>query len=286
MKALLFLLLLMSFQGYAQQEADIYISTSENYFDSHEVVYNYLLANDVNLRAKPNSKSQQLENLKIGQNIIVLKRSEQMDSIKGIKANWYQVKTDSHKGWIWGGYISQNSFGSQSNTAIKFVYGLEKIVLKDGWYQKYYQIRAFKDTVQLDKVVFKSYSTYIEYVVANGSMGLSLDDVITIGIPCVGGCGCSTGELVIFWNGKQFSEVEYLLGTADAWASEYTTFTYPVHMEGIPDKIIKTEVLFIDATEDGKVTRKKIVEHFIWTGNRLVSDKKFKKTEEIYVIDQ
>ena len=275
---------MISFQCFSQQEADIYISTSENYFDSHEVVYNYMLANDVNLRAQPSSKSKQVEQLKIGQNIIVLKRSEKMDSIKGIKANWYQVETASHKGWIWGGYISQNSFGSQTNTAIKFVYGLEKIVLKDRWYQKYYQIRAFKDTVEIDKVVFKSYSTHIEYVKANGSMGLSLDDVITIGIPCVGGCGCSTGELVIFWNGKQFSEVEYLLGTADAWASEYTNFTFPVHMEGIPNKIIKTTVLFIDATEDGMITRQKIVEQFVWTGNRLITDKTVKKTEETYVI--
>lgn len=286
MKTTLVFLLFLPIIGFSQTKVDLNHSTITDYFDKEEASYSYMLANDVNLRSKPNSKSKQIEILKIGQRILVINKSENIDSIRGMKSHWYQITTDKHSGWVWGGFIANGAFGSQTNTSIKFVYGLEKIELMNGWKQKIYQIRAFIDTVELDKVSFTSNSSYFNYVKSIGNKGLGLDDVISISIPCEGGCGCTGGELIVFWNGKQFSDVESLLGIGDAWASESVDFTYPTDLEGVKNRIIKTSFLFIDSVEEDKVKRKKITEHYIWTGNRLVKDRSFKTQTKTYILDQ
>ena len=281
MKLLFILLLLLPLIGSTQIEQDIYFTTLKEYFDKKDVSYHYLLADNVNLRACASSTCEKVKQLKIGSKLTLLNRSEKIDSINGIKSHWYQIKTDQTQGWLWGGFIAQRAFGSSNNTAVKFVFGLKKIVFDEGWHQKYYQIRAFKNNVELDQIEFKSSSTTIQAIKTLGSLGLKFDDAIVIEIPCEGGCGCTGGNLYTFWNGTRFSEMQNLLGTADTWASDNYYFIFPTDMEGEPNVLVKVSNQYIDADSEKLVKRKFTKQYYRWDGKQLIEDAARKK-EEFY----
>jgi hypothetical protein len=62
----------------------------------------------VRLRKLPNLKSEILDIVNSGTNLVIVYRTKDSEIIDGIKDYWYKVilKTENKKGWIWGGYLS------------------------------------------------------------------------------------------------------------------------------------------------------------------------------------
>ncbi|MEZ4847483.1 MAG: SH3 domain-containing protein [Bacteroidia bacterium] len=283
MKKFIFLILFFPVFLIGQTPSNLGFSTVEVYSSKYEAPYHYLLADDVNLRKCPERTCTSIDALKIGQRMILLEKSQNAETINGITSHWYKVEADDVTGWIWGGMIAQGAFGSKTDPSVKFVYGLKKADPADPWYPVY-QIRAFKDHKEIARKDIEVPTRGFQ-IQGMGNNGLNLNDIISISLPCNGGCGCTTGNLVIFWNGQEFSEIEELLGTADAWASEATYFIYPTSMEGIPNILIKVSEFFIDEQEDGKIKRGITREYFKWNGKKLVPDSS-RKTEKItYVME-
>lgn len=268
------------------QKPDLNFPTVESLYDQNLEEYHYLLADSINVRDCASINCKKLGILKIGERIVLQEKSETIDTINNIKSHWYKIKSKGVNGWIFGGFIAQQAFGSQSDSSVKFVYGLKRFDVNEKFVKRTTQLRAFENNKELDQIELPISTNYINSIKTIGNSGLELKDIIIIEIPCVGGCGCSTGNLIIFWNGKKFSKVYDLLGTADAWASESYRFIYPTDMEGINNTIIKVSEFYIGESSDGKIERGISKEYFKWNGEELVADKSKKVEKKTYLIEK
>lgn len=248
---LVFFFILLSFPKLQAQVPLFYPSEAEDYWNDMDRPQYYLLADSVILRRDPNRSSTALDLLRIGQGFFISGRSGEIDTINGLAANWYYIEYPGGKGYIWGGFISLSAAGSQGPDGVRFYYGLSRQAKDSSGYMRYYaQIRAVKGQKVLDRKEFL-YNPNFELPRFDGPNGLALHDIIYWHLPCEGGCGCSTGEYYLFWDGKQFSDMYTALGTADAWASGGSVLYFPSHMLGEPGLIIRYTDDFLDETEEG-----------------------------------
>lgn len=125
----------------------------EVYTTSATKASKYLLGDDVALRDCASVQCEQLTTINIGTNVRLLAKSSTPQTINGVTSRWYKVKMGPQVGWIWGGMISQKTMVSNSNPEIKFVFGEAGFDFKGN---RQFQIRALKNGVQIDKIVFQS----------------------------------------------------------------------------------------------------------------------------------
>jgi hypothetical protein len=273
----------LALTSFGQRGADIMFATQDAYVFPEEVPFGYLLADEVSLRSCPSDTCGLQAILRIGSRLSILEQSDTIITLSGIRSYWYKVKTENRSGWLWGGFIAQQSFGSHVNPEIKFVSGYEEERMDNKMRRpaKYYQIRAFKANEQLDKIVVRSFAWDFGEVKHIGNKGLNnVDDIFEIHVPCTGGCGCSTGEIYVFWNGHKFYHVADVIGMADGEYSEYENFVFPSDMEGIPGIIIKQSGRMMESEMEREVIR----EFYEWTGAELQMSKK-KPERYTYIID-
>jgi hypothetical protein len=270
--------------GFSQQ-VDVVFTTLEEQIQ-HAESYHYVFGDSVNVRRKASKSSEKTGVLAIGQRIRLETRSEKIDTINGIKSHWYKIQTEELSGWIFGGFIAQQAFGSLSDTRVKFVSGVKRFQYLDGGMYPVHQVIAIQNNRILDVLEDPVFSYHFGEIRTLGSVGLALKDVLEIRVPCHGGCGCTAGELVVFWNGEKFSKVEELLGTADAWASESVDFIYPTDMEGIEHTIVKISDFFVKEISNKKVKRGITKEFFVWNGSALVPDPSRQTQKRFYTIEK
>lgn len=279
MKRLLFLLfLLVSLRGLAQEETsiDLQFFVTDNYLFPEEAPPFYLLADRVMLRECPSTTCKTLAQLGIAQRLVLLEQSENIDTLNGLSSRWYRVETPAGKGWLWGGFIAQYAFGSYADPDVKFLAGLEKNVRdENGRPIRYMQIRAVKNGKELQRLSVKTFSWGFGAVQQHGNKGLkNVDDILSIEVPCVGGCGCSTGEIIVFWSNQKLHHVADLMGSPDGAYSTNTRFIYPADMEGVRETLIRETYYYEDpdpnATEQPKKLKRRIQrEFFNWDGSTL-----------------
>ncbi len=262
--------------SFAQTTPEVNFATMENQVFPEEVSYQYLLADKVFLRDCPTTDCKKRAVLDIGSKLILWEKSKNQETINGITSNWYRVSTADQKGWLWGGFIAQHSFGSQAEPNVKFVFGLESsLVDPNGVQVKSYQMRAFKQGIQLDKIVFAAKEIQPWGVKNIGNKGLyNVEDIITLFTPCNDSFGCATNMNYMFWNNGKFYHVANLVETLDAAYSESEAFIFPSDMEGKTGKIIKRSGKLdsqqaIDDTS-GKIKRKMTETYYIWDGYKLL----------------
>ena len=266
MKYLTLIFTFISLLVQAQEETDLSFPLAHEYI---EKTHAYLLADEVNLRDCASKDCEKIAVLSIGSKLTLLERSEAIETINGIRSNWYKVDSGQAKGWVWGGLIATYSFGSYMDPTIKFVAGLEKKT-EEGYYC---QIRAIRDEEEVSRISIKSFAHEIGWIKNIGKMGMeNIDDVIHIEIPCVGGCGCTAGNVVVFWDGAKLHFVDNLMGTADGNYSEYVDFIYPADMEGRKGILIKQIMTYEDPDQqpEGKLTRVYIEHFFTWKNGKLM----------------
>ena len=99
---------------------------------------------------------------------------------------------------------------------VKFVAGIDHITPSDtGATDFSYRIVAIREGKELDHIVVRSFAWGFEEVTNAGNLGLkNVDDIILLNVPCVGGCGCSTGEV-----GE----------SKDVWGKEQSSLLLPFH---------------------------------------------------------
>ncbi|GAB5472028.1 MAG: hypothetical protein Mars2KO_01270 [Maribacter sp.] len=230
-----------------------------------ELSYQYLLAHKVFLRDKPSLKAKRLGVLDIGTRMVVREKSKHAQEINGINSNWYRVTVGEATGWVWGGMIAQKAFGSGADYKVKFVYGLESnTVTEAGINETKYQLRAFKDGVQLDKVVLDSLSAFPLGIKNIGNKGLfNVEDIIALDLADLN-TGHTIGKSYIFWNNGRFTNVANLRDqVTDAYAkSEY--FVFPSDMQGIKSTLeLKTTI----TDKNGTLEKEKIEQRKKWTSS-------------------
>lgn len=273
MRILLFALLLLTpAASFAQDYFEVNHYVGDYPDVPQEQGYRYLLADKVTMRNGPGTDSPTLASLPIGAKVVLLERSPQQTVVNELKSAWYKVDYNGKRGWVWGGLIATYAAGSQTNSDIKFLGGISgyKWNADSTWRQLHYQIRAVKDGQQLDKIEVPSFGRGFQQLSNIGKRGMNeVDDILLLHVPCDGGCGCSTGDIVIFWANGSFHHVEDLIGTADADYSDWVSYIYPSDMEGIPNTIIRRFASYDDATDEEyeQGILKRFVEDSFWQWN-------------------
>ena len=242
---------------------------------AEELTYEYLLAHKVFLREKPSVRSKKVTLLDIGTKMVLWEKSLYAKEIDGIKSHWYRVTTGNETGWVWGGMIAQKSFGSIADNQVKFVYGYESSAQNaSGVTETKYQLRAFKNGQQLDKMVLDSLSATPVNIQNHGSLGLfNVEDVITVDLADAES-GYQVGKSYIFWNNGRFIKVADLVDYADASYLKTESFVFPSDMQGIKSTILlKTTITKNIKTLDDALSQSNvefITTPYIWNGSKLL----------------
>lgn len=228
-----------------------YPSDADSYWSDRDRPQHYLLADSVILRREASRSSAALNLLRIGKAFFITERSDRVATLNGLAANWYGIEYPGGKGYIWGGFIALSASGSHGPDGVRFFYGLSRQAKDSSGYLRYYaQIRAVKNLTVLDRKEFL-YLPSFEAPIFEGAHGLALHDIIHWHLPCTGGCGCTTGEYYLFWDGQKFNGMHTALGTADAWASGGSVLLFPNDMLGEAGLIIRYTDDFLEETDQG-----------------------------------
>ncbi len=177
------------------------------YSNSAAKASRYLLADDVALRDCPSAQCEQLTTLNIGTYVRLLAKSDTPQTINDVCSRWYKVKMGPQVGWIWGGLISQKTMVSNVDAEMKFFFGEAG---EDADSQKQYQIRAVKNGVELDRIVFKSYALLSNDV----SIDSARQDVVTQDIIRLS--PANSEDIIIVWEHGYLKQ----LNTANVSISE------------------------------------------------------------------
>lgn len=273
-KSALFLCLFAFVNMFAQNAQEVEFEIMDKEIPAEELTYEYLLAHKVFLREKPSVRSGKIALLDIGTKMVLWEKSLYTKEIDGIKSHWYRVTTGDQTGWVWGGMIAQKSFGSIADNQVKFVYGYESIATNEsGMTETKYQLRAFKNGVQLDKMVLDSLGAIPVHIENHGSLGLfNVEDVITIDL-ADSDSGYQVGKSYIFWNNGHFKKVASLIDYADASYLKTESFVFPSDMQGVKSTILlKTTITKNIKTLDDALAQNNvefITTPYTWNGSKL-----------------
>lgn len=231
----------------------MYHTPRTQYLFPEEAPRSYILGNNVALREAPSRSGKVVTTLNAGTTVFIEEGTTDTMVMNGVGSHWYRVTTGDRQGWTWGGDIAQVAFGSTADATVKFVGGIDHITPSDtGTYDHSYRLVALKDGKEIDRIVVRSFAWGFEMVSNLGDRGLhAVDDIIALNVPCVGGCGCTTGDVLVFWSGGRFHHAADLMGSPDGEFSTNVSFIFPADMEGLPELIVREELSYDETpTED------------------------------------
>ncbi|WP_405382924.1 SH3 domain-containing protein [Maribacter sp. LLG6340-A2] len=287
-KSALFLCLFAMVNVFAQKE-QVEFEVMDKEIPAEELTYEYLLAHKVFLREKPSVRSKKVTLLDIGTKMVLWEKSLYAKEIDGIKSHWYRVTTGDQTGWVWGGMIAQKSFGSIADNQVKFVYGYESSTKNEaGVIETAYQLRAFKNGQQLDKIVFDSLYATPVHIENHGSLGLfNVEDVITVDLADAD-TGYQIGKSYVFWNNGRFKKVADLIDYADTNYLKTEHFVFPSDMQGVKSTILlKTTITkniksLNDALAQDNVEF--ITTPYVWNGSKLIKKEEVREIKDDAVV--
>jgi len=206
---------------------NVFAQTPEVVFDTYahataQKSSRYLLADDVALRDCPTTFCEKLTTLRIGTKVRLLEKSDNVDVINGITSSWYKVKMGPDTGWIFGGLISQATITSKANPEVKFVFGEESVRgIQTPGAERRYQIRAIKNGVEQDKIVFTSHQLFPEDIKNLGNEYLEkVDDILCLNGQNGESCEVNNGTLFIVWKDHKLYKETNLITATDYIAEE------------------------------------------------------------------
>ncbi|TVZ14775.1 SH3 domain-containing protein [Maribacter sp. MAR_2009_72] len=287
-KSALFLSLFAMVNLFAQTE-QVEFEIMDQEIPVEELNYEYLLAHKVFLREKPSVRSKKVGLLDIGTKMVLWEKSLYSKEIDGVNSHWYRVTTENQTGWVWGGMIAQKSFGSIADNQVKFVYGYESSTQNEAGLTKVnYQLRAFKNGQQLDKIVFDSLHAIPVHIENHGSLGLfNVEDVITVDLADAES-GYQVGKSYVFWNNGRFIKVADLVDYADNNYLKTEHFVFPSDMQGVKSTILlKTTITKNIKSLDDALAQDNvefITTPYSWNGSKLVKKQETRDIKDNAVV--
>jgi hypothetical protein len=285
---------------WAQDEGHhVYHTPRDGYMLPSDAPLEYVLGNDVALRSGPATTAELVATLSAGTALTIEEASTEELELRGIRSAWYRVVAEERTGWLWGGDIAQHSFGSTADALVKFIGGVDHITPSDTGFTDFaYRIVALREGLQVQHIVLRSFANGFEGAMNHGDLGVPLvDDIITVHVPCVGGCGCTVGDVVVFWSGGRFHHVADLMGSPDGPYSTNEYFIYPSAMVGLPGTIIRETSNYLETRspvegetqeEEGLYIIRTVEREYLrWDGQSLVpSGRAAERTEHRMAVDQ
>lgn len=293
-------LFLIPVLGSAQGELDVQFIARANYLMPEEATPEYTLMGTVVLRDEPANSGRKVAALYPGTPVLIDSASTDTAVANGIRSVWYRVEANKQLGWVWGGLLAQGTAGSHADPTVKFIGGLESIApFTDTTTVRYrYRLIAVRDGKQLDMIILPSFAWGFGLLTAQGDRGLSnVDDVLFLDVPCVGGCGCATGSVVVFWSGGRFHHAANMTGSPDGAYSTSQGLVFPSDMEGLPGIIKRVTSDYYEneitggeqLANDGEEPAQQFLRRFVrteflqWDGKALVPTGR-EKQERSYLL--
>ncbi len=266
--------------AYAGTKLEVY---NMGVFENGALVF--LAADTVNVRSAPAIGNNIIDNLPVGYQVRVEKKSVSDYSVDGLKAPWYMISYTGSKGaargYVWGGFLSIAALPVQYNGkpalllfAIKSAKNIGTIpvqgMIASGG--KIVSKTSFDAIGILNDDRTFSYSISAELHGPRGFTGIS--NMITLDFN-YGACGYPFGTIVLVYNGA-----EILYGSSAASTVEsgvfhsLSKFIFPDEKGGV-----KNGLVLVQTHEDFDESKKKYIlketkkSTLTWTGNKF-SDRK------------
>lgn len=225
MKKLIIIFILILKIGFGQNVKYL----SEDYeFKNGEIAY--MFGNDVKLREQPNTKSNVLTLLKIGEQIEILEKSDTKMEFDGIESPWYKVKANNKIGFVLGILISLDKV---TNTNLTYLISLKK----DG-FKLFAKTRVLENGLDfkenISQLITREFS-----IKAIGNKGLeNIKSILKIDY-LAESCGANGGGIYLFYDGKNLMKAIDYTQVADAgayWLIE--EYIFPHDKGGKEGKIV------------------------------------------------
>jgi hypothetical protein len=280
MKKITALMIMLALHAYAGTRLQVY---NMGAFDDGALVF--LAADTVNIRSAPLIGNNVIDNLPVGYQVKVEKKSVSTYIVDGLKAPWYLVSyTGSSglmKGYVWGGFLSVAALPvlyAGKPALILFVIKSAKnigtipvlgMIASDG---KIVSTTGFDAIGILSGDRSFGYSIAAELHGARGFTGIS--NVITLDFN-YGACGFPYGTIVLMYNGSEIicGPGAHNMVEGGVFHS-FEKFIFPDEKGGIKDRLISITTLenFDEAGKKYvlKETKKTVR---IWTANRFTEGK-------------
>ncbi|TYP96062.1 SH3 domain-containing protein [Tenacibaculum adriaticum] len=207
---------------------------SENYeFKNGEIAY--MFGNDVKLRDQPNTESDVLSLLKIGEQIEIMEKSNSAMEFDGIESPWYKIKTKDKIGFVLGSLISLDRV---INGNLTYLISLKKDGLK-----LYLKTRVLENELEFKENTSQLFTGEFS-IKATGNKGLEIIKSIFEIDYLAESCGVNGGGIYLFYDGKELIKAIDYTRVADAdlyWFIE--EYIFPNDKDGLKGKIVyKSEI--------------------------------------------
>lgn len=230
MKRLIIIFILISKIGFGQEIKYL----SENYeFKKGEIAY--MFGNDVKLRDLPNTKSNVLSLLKIGEQIEIIEKSDSIMEFEGIESPWYKIKTNDKIGFVLGSLISLDK---ATNGNLTYLISLKKDGVK-----LFAKTRVFENEIEFKENISELMTSEFS-IKANGNKGLkNIKSIFEIDY-LAESCGVNGGGTYLFYDGENLIKAIDYTQVVDADAYWFIEeYFFPNDKNGKEDKIVyKKEV--------------------------------------------
>ena len=241
-KGIIIILLLSLFQSFSQEKS------YQNYYWNGKENYKAIVGvKNCYVRINPDASSTLLDSLQIGNEIKVIKSTDNDYKIKGVNVSWVEIeytnkKGIASKGYLWKGFLALGYFKKSDLTYLTMI---EKVELnKENGLDDFaimIKILNNQNSVLGQKTIIKNLgeaSLFENKTI--GGFGLSN----VIGIYRIGflgeACGIASTIYYFVWNGTKISMLpdKYYDGEA-SFSYHNENFIFPKEKGGKPDTVIK-----------------------------------------------
>ncbi|HOT44071.1 MAG TPA: SH3 domain-containing protein [Spirochaetota bacterium] len=280
MKRTMAILVLMTVNAHAGIKLRLY---NMGAFENGALVF--LAADTVNIRSAPVIGNNIIDNLPVGYQVRIEKKSDSAYIVDGLKAPWYLVSHDSTrgpvKGYVWGGFLSIAALPVQyrGNPAL-FLFTI-KSAKNSGAIPVHAMIASGGKIVSaavFDAIGVLSEDRSFGYSVSaelHGPRGFSgISNILTLEFS-YGACGYPFGAIVLMYNGSDIMYGSTAISTVESGVfHSLSKFIYPDEKGGIQNGLVLVQTL--ENFDDGKKsyalkeTKKTALS---WTGNKFIEVK-------------
>ncbi len=259
----------------------ITICFSQNYHNYTEDQEVFLYGDNVKLREFPNTNSEILKLLPIGEKVIIKKITDVQYEYNGISSPWYLVNYNNIEGYIVGGLISLKKQKSSYYTNAFYVYSMSKEI-KDEYSETYINIRFIKDNKVNSEIKIKLFGNGEFEILISDNKGLeNVKDIIVID-NYSGACGIDGGKSYIIYNGKDLIHMANTSEIGDGGIYHYESyFTFPSEKGGKKGVIVYNQENgeMKDEKTDWYITTSQ-QRNLIWDGKKLIPNDYDKSNEK------
>ncbi|MCX2680401.1 SH3 domain-containing protein [Galbibacter sp. EGI 63066] len=259
------LLLIFLFTTVVYGQERIYHSLYEGH-SAFEIGKTYsLYGNDIKFRTLPSTDSEVISLLKIGEEVEILEKTDELLKYNGIDSPFYKVKYNGKEGYILGGLISLEK-KILGNSTYLFAYKKEK-----GNTRPFLLIRHVDEKGEYTETVSELYTDHQFSIELYDNRGVEGIKNIMYVSYMAEACGVDGGGIYYFRLDKELKEVFRVTQVGDAGVYSFVeTLTFPSDKEGVKGKIIYNKSVWESDEEETWYNQRTTYRQLRWENGEIV----------------